>query len=312
MATHFADLNKSASGLLKDSFPFDGKTLQPRSHFTLKASVKAAAANTSVSSTFESTPSTTEAKVEATSECKPLNLTVKESFSTKDSTAVVTATVTDKLVAGSKLGVETKISRKTKDSKSETSVVVNPSFDYANDTLALRVKSELPLHNLASSWKAELAGTFRREKVQFGGSVKLQAGSPLLDGYAATLAYAAGESQFTLGAVGERADEGVAVSVVASYFQKFCSDCDGRVATEVKVPITLADPSIRAALLWNTNNDTTVGAYADNHLNLGTSLRVKLNPQVTVYGSAFAPLSSLAASSAAENRVFGFGVEFSS
>ena len=296
--------------MLKDSFPFDGKTLKARNVYTLKASTKATAADTSVNATFESTDKT-EAKVEAVSECKASNLTIKESFSTKDSTATVSATVADKLGAGSKVSVEAKVSRKD----TATTVVVNPAFELVNETVALRLKAELPISNLVGGWKTEVAGTFRREKVQVGVQAKLQAGESLLESYAGTAQFVAGSSTFTLGAVGEQVavgehEKSFGHSLVATYFQKFCSDCDGRVATELKVPTTFVNPTVRTALLWNVNKDTTTGVFVDNNLNLASSLRVKVNDNVTVYGSAWAPLATLAATSAGE-RVFGFGVEFS-
>lgn len=296
MASQYSDLGKSAAGLLKDSFPFDPKTLAARTQFSLKASTKSAAANTAVNTSFERIDDKPESKIEVTFDHKECGLTLKEAFSTKDSTVTVTATVADKIVAGSKVALETKLSR----AGTQTAVVFNPSLDFANDNFALRLKTELPLHKLSTDSKAELTGAFRRDKVQVGAQAKLHGVS--LESYAAILGYSVENSQFTFGVEAKGG-----FTVTTSYFQRFCSSCDGRAAAEVKLPVSTLHPSIRASLLWNQNQDTTVGLFADSDLNLAASTKVKLNSNVTVSGSVYVPL----AFSSSDNRVYGFGVDFS-
>jgi len=293
MAAQFDDLSKTASGLLKDSFPFD-RDGKARSVVLLKASAKSTN-GTGLTASFEHTE-TDVGSVETT--CKHGETDIKTTFSTKD--AAISASAT-RVLKGAKVGLSGKVS--------SHSVSFTPSVDYANETVAVRAKVEVAEPLKKASAKTEASIVVKREKVAVGAQVKATNKEPT---YASLgLNY---NSNYNVGLVGERVKDGDRLLPFAysAFFNVFhqVADSKTQLALAGKVGLPLAAPSVKGAILFPLNDDTTAGIYADSEFHLASSLRVKVNRNLSVAGSVYAPLSSFLGT-ADDHRVVGLSVEFS-
>lgn len=293
MAAQFDDLSKTATGLLKDSFPFD-RDGKARSIVLLKATAKSTN-GTALTASFEHTK---EDVGSVETNCKHGETDIKTTFSTKD--AAISAAAT-RVVKGAKVGLAGKVSSKT--------VSFTPSVDYSSETVAFRAKVEVsePLKKVAA--KTEASIVVKRDKVAVGAQVKATNKEPTF--VSLGLNY---NTNYNLGLAGERKPEGDRLSAFSysAFFNVFhqVADSKTKLALAGKVALPLAEPSIKGAILFPLNDDTTAGIYADSEFHLASSLRVKVNQNLSVAGSVYAPLSSFLGT-ADDNRVVGLSVEFS-
>lgn len=292
MAAQFDDLSKTASGILKDSFPFD-KEGKARSVVLLKATAKSTN-GTALTASFEHTKSDV-GSVETT--CKHGETDIKTTFSTKDATISAAAT---RVVKGAKVGLAGKVSSE--------SVSFTPSVDYSNETVAVRAKVEVAEPLKVASAKTEASIVVKREKVSVGAQVKATNKEATFASLG--LNY---NSNYNVGLVGER-DKDTKAFAYSAFFNVFhqVADSKTKLALAGKVGLPLASPaaSVKGAILFPLNDDTTAGIYADSEFHLASSLRVKVNQNLSVAGSVYAPLSSFLGT-ADDSRVVGLSVEFS-
>jgi len=292
MASQFDDLSKSATGLLKDSFPFD-RDGKPRSVVLLKATAKSACGS-GLTASFENTDVAT-SSVETT--CKHGETDIKSTFSTKDSAISGAAT---RVVKGAKVGLTAKVTN-----KKDAAFSITPSVDYSNETVAVRAKVEITNPIAKPSAKSELSLVVKRDKIAIGAQAKLTDKAPTFASL--VLNY---NSNYNIGLTAERKE--LNPFTFGAFFNVFhqVAESKTKLALSGKVGLgPLADPSVKGAILFPLNDDTTAGIYADSDFHLASSLHVKVNKNLSVAGSCYAPFSTFLGATD-DARVVGLSVEY--
>lgn len=298
MASQFEDLSKAANGLLKDSFPFDRDGVKAEGKVVLKASAKTPSGSALSVSFDKAAEAQPVGKVEVA--CKYGEAAIKTSFSTKDATITFSAS---SVLRGAKVGVEGKVSS----DKTAAKVSIAPSLDWSNETAALHTKVEVSGSPSEPHAKSELSLTVKREKISAGGIAKFD------DKAISHASLALNYGSFNLGWIADKKDGGLGHNLFYNSLHQF-ADSKAKLAIGVRVPISLAlseeerAKAVKAAFVFPVNDDTTAGIYADSGLNLASSLRVKVNNNLTVAGSVHSPLGALFGSGS-DARVIGLSFE---
>lgn len=303
-AQQYENVSKSATDLLKLSFPFDAKSLKVRPVTSVKFA--SSGDSTSVSSSFEhavedaSKPSDPVSKIDISTKIRDAE--VKGSFSTKDRQLGVTVSVTNKLVQGSKVVLEVK-------SKNDTPVV-GATVDYAAPKVALRLKGEIPFDD-KKAWDATVALNGSLEKFSVGGQVKYEKKSFKEAGITASVSPSVGTLNFggVLEAPGKDGEQIGGYALTFSSFHKFHEASNGRAATFFKFPFASFPIQAKAAVLYNPNNDTTLGFYFDHTFSLAASLQVKVSDRFSFNASVHSAFADLISDKPSSPRVVGLGFE---
>jgi hypothetical protein len=287
--------------LLKLSFPFDAKTLEVRPVTSVKFA--SSSGSTSVTSSFEhadpSKPSDPVSKIDIATKIRDAE--VKGSFSTKDKTAGVTVSVSNKLVQGSKVVLEVK--------SKKGAPHVGATIDFASPKVALRLKGELPFDS-KKEWDASVALNGSLEKFSVGGQVKYEKKSFSEAGLTASVSPSVGTLNFgaVLEAPGKDGEQKGGYALTFSSFHRFHEASNGRAATFFKFPFDSFPIQVKAAALYNPNNDTTLGFYFDHTFSLAASLQVKVSDRFSFNASVHSAFADLISDKPAP-RVVGLGFE---
>lgn len=314
MATSWKDFRKCTESTLYSNLPLDGRKHTPRDALTFSLKGKSQD-GVRVAAKFEQTTESGKDAVNASEVslahdcCKNMGFSAK--FKSKDTATVLGFFAKDHLAKGLRLDGELKLAK----SDGADAFTITDTLSYSSGAVSASLKGECtPFQKNGTNWSSELSlsGSVK-DAYTLGAGVKLgnaddkspstykEAGFGLL--------WKGADSVFVQTFHHKPAMD---LSTKTSWCQQICKDCDWKVAGLVETGLpylpTTTSTNVVATTSVAPNKDSTVTAhlqYNKSEINMGVGVKVDLNDNVTLNGSAHFQLDGFTSA----NRVVGLGIE---